>query len=217
MNVTNIEDTKVFLNRSDVDDETFNLVSKMHSSPVLDHIRVMPDCHSSSYCCVGMTSLIDDKVIPQIVGGDIGCGIIAYNLNKILKEKQYKKIDDYVKEKIPMGDRSHKKPIVDDENMESIYKKCNVKLEFLMERFPNYNYNKFKFDKNYYSKLVSKLDVKTGSTNFLRSLGTLGGGNHYIEFNKEENGNCYVSIHSGSRYLGQAICNFHQNRIILFL
>ena len=213
MSVTNIEDAKVFLDRSDVDDDTYDLVSKMHSSPVLNHIRVMPDCHCSSYCCVGMTSLIDDKVIPQIVGGDIGCGIIAYNLNKIIKEKQYKKIDDYVKDKIPMGDRSHKKPIVGDENMENIYKKCNVKLEYLMEKFPDYNYQNFKFDKNYYSKLVSKLDVKTGSTNFLRSLGTLGGGNHYIEFNKEENGNCYVSIHSGSRYLGQAICNFHQNRI----
>ena len=65
MSVTNIQDTKVFLDRSDVDDDTYDLVSKMHSSPVLNHIRVMPDCHSSSYCCVGMTSLIDDKVIPN--------------------------------------------------------------------------------------------------------------------------------------------------------
>ena len=46
-------------------------------------------------------------------------------------------------------------------------------------------------------------------------MGTLGGGNHYIEFNKEENGNCYLSIHSGSRYMGQAICNFHQDKIRL--
>lgn len=213
MNFTNIEDTKVFLDRSDVDNDTYDLVRKMHSSPVLNHIRVMPDCHSSSYCCVGMTSVIKDKVIPQIVGGDIGCGIIGYNLNKIIKEKQYKKIDDFIKERIPMGENSHKKPIVEESNMENIYSKCNDKLKHLMEKFPDYNYHNFKFDKNYYSKLVSKLDVKTGSTNFLRSLGTLGGGNHYIEFNREENGNCYVSIHSGSRYLGQAICNYHQNKI----
>ena len=97
MNKTIIEDTKVFLDRSNIDNDTYQLVEKMNKSPALNHIRVMPDCHSSSYCCVGMTSLIDDKVIPQIVGGDIGCGIIAYNLNKTSKDKQYKKIDDYIK------------------------------------------------------------------------------------------------------------------------
>ena len=92
MSVTNIEDAKVFLDRSDVDDDTYDLVSKMHSSPVLNHIRVMPDCHCSSYCCVGMTSLIDDKVIPQIVGGDIGCGLSCYALNFSIREKKFPKI-----------------------------------------------------------------------------------------------------------------------------
>ena len=72
----------------------------------------MPDCHSSSYCCVGMTSLIDNKVIPQIVGGDIGCGIVCYNLNKTIKEKHYEKIDDYIEKNIPMGD-NHKKPVIE--------------------------------------------------------------------------------------------------------
>ena len=213
MNLTELDETKVFLCKSKIDDETIELLSKMNKSPALNNIRVMPDCHSSSYCCVGMTSKIEDKVIPQIVGGDIGCGIIIYNLNKVIKEKQYKKLDDYVKENVPMGENSHFRPIVSDENMENIYRKCNLKLEHLKNRFPDYNYNDVNFNNSYYKKLVSKLNVKTGSTNFLRSLGTLGGGNHYIEFNREENGNCYVSIHSGSRYLGQAICNYHQSKI----
>ena len=227
MNKTIIEDTKVFLDRSNIDNDTYQLVEKMNKSPALNHIRVMPDCHSSSYCCVGMTSLIDDKVIPQIVGGDIGCGIIAYNLNKTIKDKQYKKIDDYIKKNIPMGENSHKKPVIEESYMEKIYDKCNIKFEFLKEKIKTMEcfqdipsnvtewYQSFKFNKNYYSKLVSKLNVKTGSTNFLRSMGTLGGGNHYIEFNEEQNGNCYVTIHSGSRYMGQAICNFHQNKITI--
>ena len=90
MNLTELDETKVFLCKSKIDDETIELLSKMNKSPALNNIRVMPDCHSSSYCCVGMTSKIEDKVIPQIVGGDIGCGIIIYNLNKVIKEKQYK-------------------------------------------------------------------------------------------------------------------------------
>ena len=97
--------------------------------------------------------------------------------------------------------------------MEKIYDGCIKKLENLKIKFPDYDYNNIKFDDNYYKKLTKKLNVKTGSKNFLNSLGTLGGGNHYIEFNKDENENCYLSIHSGSRYMGQAICNYHQDKI----
>ena len=215
MNLTEVGDSKIYLCKESIDIETLELIKKMNTSPALNNIRVMPDCHSSTYCCVGMTSLIEDKVIPQIVGGDIGCGIIVYNLNKVIKEKHYKKIDEFIKKNIPMGDKSHKTPIIDDNLMNMIYEKCNEKLGFLKERFPDYNYNNSSFDKNYYKKLVSKLNAKVSSNNFLRSMGSLGGGNHYIEFNKEDNGNCYLSIHSGSRFLGQAICNYHQDKIRL--
>ena len=213
MEYTEIDNSIVYLPKNDIDDETHDLIKKMTQSQALNNIRVMPDCHSSSYCCVGMTSIIEDKVIPQIVGGDIGCGIIVYNLQKVIKDKHYKKIDDFIKKNIPMGENSHKVPIIEMSYMDKIYQNCNEKLEFLKKKFPDYPYNDFQFNENYYKKLVSKLNVKSGSTNFLKSLGTLGGGNHYIEFNKEENGNCYLSIHSGSRYMGQAICNFHQDKI----
>ena len=215
MNTTKIDDTIIYLPKNKIENETYDLINKMNKSEVLNEIRIMPDCHSSSYCCVGMTCIIIDKVIPQIVGGDIGCGIIAYNLNKIIKEKQYKKLDEFIKKNIPMGEKSHKTPIINDELLEKIYDKCNTKLEFLKERFPKYNFKDIKFNKSYYKKLISKLNCKTNSNNFLRSMGTLGGGNHYIEFNEEENGNCYLTIHSGSRYLGQAICNHHQDKIRL--
>jgi tRNA-splicing ligase RtcB (3'-phosphate/5'-hydroxy nucleic acid ligase) len=213
MEYTKINNSIVYLPKNDIDNETYDLIKKMSNSDVLNNVRVMPDCHSSSYCCVGMTSIIEDKVIPQIVGGDIGCGIIVYNLNKNIKEKHYKKIDDFIKKNIPMGENSHKVPVIEMSYMNKIYNDCNQKLEHLKKKFPDYNYQDFQFNENYYKKLVSKLNVKSGSTNFLKSLGTLGGGNHYIEFNKEENCNCFLSIHSGSRYLGQAICNFHQDKI----
>ena len=93
---SHINQAVVYLPEKKVDPETYQLVSKMSESDVFKHVRVMPDCHSSSHCCVGMTCQINDKVIPQIVGGDIGCGISCYNLQKVIKEKQYQKYDNLV-------------------------------------------------------------------------------------------------------------------------
>ena len=213
MRYTKIEETVIYLPESQIEDDTYELIKKMNRSEVFNHIRIMPDCHSSSYCCVGMTSLIKDKVIPQIVGGDIGCGILLYNLEKSIKEKHYKKIDDYIKNNIPMGENSHKVPVIEMSYMDKIYNNCNIKLNKLREVFNENDLNEFKFDSKYYEKLIKKLNVKSGSSNFIKSLGTLGGGNHYIEFNEDNNNNCYISIHSGSRFLGQAICNYHQDKI----
>jgi len=98
---TQINDAIIYLPESNIDSETKQLVKKFSNSEVFDNIRVMQDYHVSSYCCVGMTCQINNKVIPQIVGGDIGCGISCYNLNKVVKEKQYAKYDNLVKNIIP--------------------------------------------------------------------------------------------------------------------
>lgn len=213
-NTTNINNAIVYLPSNEIEEETKQLIEKMTHSQVLHNIRIMPDCHGSSYCCVGLTSIIKDKVIPQIIGGDIGCGILVYKLNKKIKEKQYKKIDDFIHNHIPMGENSHKTPMIELSYMDKIYNNCNEKLKYLKEKFPDLVQNDFAFTNQYYEKLIKKLNVKGGSSNFLCSLGTLGGGNHYIEFN-ETNETDYLSIHSGSRYLGQAICNYHQDKIKL--
>ena len=81
MNTIIENDAIIFLPKNKINEDTYNLTKKITESPAFSHVRVMPDCHSSSYCCVGMTSIIEDKVIPQIVGGDIGCGISCINLN----------------------------------------------------------------------------------------------------------------------------------------
>ena len=207
------EDVKIFLPKNELDDETLKLVEKFSKSEVFSNIRVMPDCHSSILCCVGLTSQIENKVIPSIVGGDIGCGISCYPLNKKIKEKQYKIIDATVKKIIPMGNQIHNKQIVDDAIMDEIYNRCNIKIEHLKENFPEYPFRDFHYTKNYFQTLISKMKSKTSSSIFLRAIGTLGGGNHYIEFNEDYDGKAYLTIHSGSRALGQAICNYHQGKI----
>ena len=213
MNTTVAENTVIHLPAGDIDEETYGLAKEMSKSPVFNNIRIMPDCHSSSYCCVGMTSLIHDKVIPQIVGGDIGCGISCINLNKVIKEKQYEKIDAKVKELIPMGERNHRVPVVTDDIMDRIYDVCNCHLEKIKTMFPDYPFGDFKFNNNYYKALIKRAKSNVSSSNYLKSMGTLGGGNHYIEFNREDNGNCFLTVHCGSRHMGQAICFYHQDKI----
>ena len=148
------DDTIIYLPKNDIDPEMYSLAEKFSKSPAFNHIRIMPDGHSSAYCCVGMTSCIDNKVIPQIVGGDIGCGITIMNLNKVFKEKQYEKIDTMIKSIVPMGEKTHKVPITNVTIMNELFEKCNIKLEKLKIQFPNYPYNDFKYNENYYKSLV---------------------------------------------------------------
>jgi len=213
MNTIIGDNAVIYLPQNKIDNETQSLVKDMTKSQVFNKIRIMPDCHSSSYCCVGLTSMIEDKVIPQIVGGDIGCGISCLNLNKVLKEKHYEKIDKAVKLLVPMGDKNHKIPITNDDIMNELYSKCNVKLDILKKKFPEYPFNDFQYNDKYYKKLIKRAKSNVSSSNYLKAMGTLGGGNHYVEFNKEENGNCYLTVHCGSRHMGQAICNYHQDKI----
>ena len=205
-----MNDTKIFLPDKYLDDTITRIVNKFSNSDVFNHIRVMPDCHGSAYCCVGLTSVITDKVVPQIVGGDIGCGISCYPLNKVIKEKHYKKIDETVKSIIPMGEKIHRNSIATDVVLNNIYDECNKKLVFLKSRFTDYPFNDFQYNQNYYQSLIKKLKSKINSAVFLRSLGTLGGGNHYVEFNQDLDGKCYLCVHSGSRAIGLAICGYHQ-------
>jgi len=204
------QDAIIFIPSNEIQDETKSLVSKLSKCDVFNHIRVMPDCHCAAFCCVGLTSVIKDKIVPQIVGGDIGCGISCYPLNKVIKEKQYKKIDEAIKSAIPMGEKIHKISIANDVIMNNIYNECNKKLVFLKNKFSDYPFRDFQYNENYYQTLISKLHSNTNSAIFIRSLGTLGGGNHYVEFNKDTDGKCYVCVHSGSRAIGQAICGYHQ-------
>ena len=80
---TVINNAVIHLPENKVDTETKQFVKKISDNEVFDNVRVMPDCHTSDFCCVGMTCKINNKVIPQIIGGDIGCRISCYNLNKV--------------------------------------------------------------------------------------------------------------------------------------
>ena len=135
-------------------------------------IRVMPDVHAGKGCTIGTTVTVTDKIVPAMVGVDIGCGMYTVRLGKI-------DVD------LPAFDRAaHGIP-------------CGREVwEGRLERFDL-------TDLRCYRSLKDSKRLE-------RSLGTLGGGNHFIELDRDDDGEVYMVIHSGSRNLGTQVAEFHQ-------
>lgn len=139
-------------------------------------IRIMPDVHAGSGCTIGTTMTITDKVVPNLVGVDIGCGMET----AVLKEKhiELQKLDKLIYEKIPSGFEIRQKP----------------------HRFAE----KIDLSELYCIEHINPVRAEL-------SIGTLGGGNHFIEADKGSDGKIYIVIHSGSRHLGVEVAKYYQN------
>ena len=145
-------------------------------------IRIMPDCHAGKGSTIGTVIKIAGKVVPNTVGVDIGCGMLVVQLGK--KDVNLSLLDRIINESVPSGFDVHEKSQLKE--MCPILLRC---LHDLHERTQGC------FDHDYIG----------------RSLGTLGGGNHFIELNEDEQGCKYLVIHSGSRNLGVKVCNYFQH------
>ena len=161
-----------------VDQESISQVISLLNQPYAEGscIRMMPDIHAGAGCTIGTTMTIRDKICPNLVGVDIGCGMETIRLKE--KRMEMQKLDKLIRQEIPSGfairQKNHR------------FAK-NIDLEAL--RCAKY----VKLDRAY------------------SSIGTLGGGNHFIEVDQAEDGSLYLVIHSGSRHLGLEIAEFYQN------
>lgn len=139
-------------------------------------IRMMPDIHAGAGCTVGTTMTIRDKVVPNLVGVDIGCGMETVRLRERHLEPQ--QLDKLIRQKIPSGfsirDKAHRYM----EKVDLTALRCYKSVDALRAE---------------------------------KSLGTLGGGNHFIEVDRGEDGTLYLIVHSGSRHLGLEVAGFYQN------
>ena len=138
-------------------------------------IRLMPDIHAGAGCTIGTTMTITDKVVPNLVGVDIGCGMETVRVKE--KHMELQKLDKLIYEKIPSGFQVREKT-----------HRCFEEID-LQELYCYKYINSHRAEK---------------------SLGTLGGGNHFIEANRDEDGNLYLVVHSGSRHLGLEVANYYQ-------
>ena len=207
----------IFIDKMTVDTETMKQIHFMIKHETIENARIMPDCHKGNGCCIGFTSKLMGKIVPNFVGGDIGCGIVTYplELKKPIKPKQ---LDRHIKESVPLGPLVHTDKMSDiDRYMNRIYEIANHDathfVKFYQEKF-GINISKHApfYCQDWFHSLCER--IKTNKEHDLLSLGTLGGGNHFIEVNRSDNtGTEYITVHSGSRNLGQKICRFHQDII----
>lgn len=138
-------------------------------------IRIMPDVHAGKGCTIGTTMTISDKVVPGMVGVDIGCGMETVRIAE--KDVDFERLDKIIRKYVPCGRD--------------------------VRKFPH--------------KLTGEIDLNelrcARNVNIDRaklSVGTLGGGNHFIEIDKDDEGNVYLVVHSGSRHLGTEVADYYQ-------
>lgn len=143
------------------------------------NIRLMPDVHAGAGCTIGTTMQIHDKVCPNLVGVDIGCGMLVTKIKD--KNIEFSKLDSVIREFVPSGFKKHTNCDYDDE-IENLINDLRAKC----------------------------VDMKDAQ----ESYGSLGGGNHFIEVNKDDDGAYYLVIHSGSRHPGLTIANYYQKQAI---
>jgi len=151
------------------------ILELMNQSFVKDcSIKIMPDYHYGAGCVIGFTGNLSGKVIPNIVGVDLGCGMLVTELGEM--DFDLDGMDERIHARVPAGFNSH-------QNKEFAFHKIKQMV--------------------CYNELYKP-------EHFEYQLGTLGGGNHFIEINKDDEGCAYLVIHSGSRNMGKQVADFYQ-------
>ena len=155
-------------------------IETLANAPAFDgaKIRIMPDAHAGAGCVIGFTAELGEKVVPNLVGVDIGCGMLTSRV-QFFEECHLEEFDEVVKKRVPSGFAVHNRQTCDIDEVGLLC--CNE------------------------LQNVARLE---------RSMGTLGGGNHFVELDIAGNGDRYLVIHSGSRNLGLQVANIFQQMAV---
>ena len=162
---------KVFTDNTD--SETVSQIMELlnHDYVKDEKIRIMPDCHAGTGCVIGTTMTISDKVCPNLVGVDIGCGMFAIRIKET--DIDLPKLDEVINAYIPAGFNVNAEPLGEFCHLEELIAPVDRLLAY-------------------------------------RSIGSLGGGNHFLELDKDDEGHLWFVIHTGSRHLGLEVAKYYQ-------
>lgn len=201
---------KVFID--DIEPECLSQVICFLNHPAFTElVAVMPDTHAGKGSVIGFTMPITDKLIPNVVGSDINCAVLAVNIGSYFNT-DLAKIDHDIREKIPFGARARKKMIAKIEDILD-WKRANKRSVTFTQKFNEKfgtHYEPVIYGYGWFENKCKQIGIDVGYA--LNSIGTLGGGNHYIEVGKSTTcDDVWFFVHSGSRNFGLKICNHHQN------
>ncbi|KPK86650.1 MAG: hypothetical protein AMS27_04605 [Bacteroides sp. SM23_62_1] len=184
MEIRGKHNTAIVFN-DNVDQESYSQVVEFCNQEIFRdaRIRIMPDIHAGKGCVIGYTANLTDKVVPNLIGLDIGCGILCTNLGRF--SPGFDKLDKFIRKNIPHGFERNKSAYADD------------------------------FEKDFINELqqvCDRLEIKF--MDHLKGIGSLGGGNHFIEIAEDSKKNMWLLIHSGSRNFGLQVATWNQQKAI---
>lgn len=162
-------------------------------------VRIMPDVHAGAGAVIGFTSTLGDKIIPNVIGVDIGCGVITARMaGPDAEPDDLARFDEALRRVVPSGFSVHERQV----------DACSLKWQFdMLDRRPRWaTFDNFASDVR---EVCDRLNLDHGRV--WRSIGTLGGGNHFVEIDRSVGtGDLWLTVHSGSRNFGLQIANYHQ-------
>ncbi len=169
-----------------LDQTTYDQIHTFLDHPAFagEPISIMPDTHAGKGSVIGFTMPLGEKIVPNVVGVDIGCGVLSLPLGEVSVDLPG--LDAFIRSSIPYGFSIRSAP----------HPRVSGKTELVRD--------------------ISRVCETTGQDNgrVLLSLGSLGGGNHFIELGQDERGRTWLTLHSGSRHFGLTIAEFYQSRAV---
>ena len=174
-----------------VESSAMNQINELLNTPVAEnaHIRIMPDVHAGAGCVIGTSMIITNKIVPNLVGVDIGCGVFSQRFDTDGCEIDFAELDNTIRNNVPHGFGIHET---------SAFDKCEASM----------------FSQSSVNDCINAIKAPIDKERAFKSVGSLGGGNHFIEVNKCENGDYMLNIHSGSRHMGVEVANYYQTKAV---
>jgi RNA-splicing ligase RtcB len=180
----------------DLEQEAVSQIINILNQPMMKSVkvRIMPDVHAGAGICIGYTATKNDYIVPNFIGVDIGCGMTALPLGK--SQIGFPELDNFIRNNIPNGNSVYQK--FDDGFVKDVF--C---------AFAQSGEISFPVFKNSVNEVSLRIEADTARN--MRSIGTLGGGNHFISVDENKEGNLFLVVHSGSRNFGKRIAEYHQD------
>lgn len=216
---------EVKLPESAVDDDLRAEIQAQVNAPAFrNDVTYMPDCHGGigPHAIVGFSMPLGDRVVPNTVGGDIGCGMTAARLGAVSRDLEDDAVrraaDRDVREAVPMGFGTVRESFHREFDADFPWDEADEKLRRLFDRRAACReaLDHDRYDAAYFEELCRRVGVSNEYVE--RSLGTLGSGNHFVEVSRsEQTGEYWVVVHSGSRNLGQQVKGYWQETATVYL
>ena len=192
-----------------IEEPALKWIRELCDHPAMENIPIvqMPDVHAGNNCNVGTAYPIVMYVNPDHVGVDIGCTISMHRLSAPVNPVDFPILDHRIREAIPMGTEICAKNSLNEKELfrflNSQYQKARSAVPELINETP-------RIDMRFITDFCRRIKLQEGI--FYKSLGTLGGGNHFIEYGEDEaSGEGWLTIHCGSRNLGVKVANHWHN------